>query len=199
MIKVRDNEELQISAKEEAMFWNFHFDVREDAEGDISCWKNDEDHYQEIFDWLPWGQKGWYTLVKAATAKILAMIEDLSHWASQLCGMPGSLYPDTGYPMGVLLQLGEPEYILFDAIIDDLTCGKVIEITNGAPEVQRDQPRAAQENKDPFTFESNMAYDSYRPSPNNPQRYQMRSPLSPPCGNQRCPERSPVPLDQTRD
>ena len=82
------------------MFWNFHFDIREDAEGDISHWKNDEDHYWEIFDWLPLGQKGWYTLVKAATAEILARIEDLSYWASQLCGMPGSLYPDTGYPVG---------------------------------------------------------------------------------------------------
>ena len=44
MIQVWD-EELRISAEEEAMFWNFRFDVREDSEGDISRWKNDDDRY----------------------------------------------------------------------------------------------------------------------------------------------------------
>ena len=61
----------------------------------------------------------------------------------------------------MLLQLGKPEYILFDAVIDGTANKFFFEVTNETIEVQMDQSFVTREGEDSLTFENNMAYDSY--------------------------------------
>ena len=126
-------------------------------------------------------------------------VEVPSHWFSQQYGIPRLYYSNPEVPVDTLLQLGEPEYILFDAIINDVSKGEVFEIINSTPDVQIDQPWIMQENGGLFIFENNMVYDSYRPSPDNTWRYRTRSPQPPSRDTRRRLERSPTPTDRMRN
>ena len=56
--------------KEEAIFWNFRDDIKPDSRGELRRWKNNSVRYRELFDWLPWGQKGRLVPVKVSSAKV---------------------------------------------------------------------------------------------------------------------------------
>ena len=62
--------EIQRTYEEEAIFWNFQDDIKPDLHGELKRWKNDSARYRELFDWLPWGQKGRLIPVKVSSAKV---------------------------------------------------------------------------------------------------------------------------------
>src|SRR5260370_36509475 len=111
----------------------------------MSQWKYNEEHYWELFDWLPWGQSSQMVLVKVD----LALIHSVSGEGSVL--LNGS---------GEVIKLGTPQYMIFDATLAIQCLGKkglCFKLVEG---VQIPHCLGIKIGEDPLTLIV-MPYDSY--------------------------------------